>query len=144
MEDGAFGVATALIYPPGAYSSTAELTATMEVVAAYHGVHITHMRNEGIQILEALEETIQIAQDSGVITEIYHLKATGSPSWPKMPAVIDRINEARAGGLDIAAVSLPRFWHQSGRQWRCSRLGERGWSASGQYRRSSHPPEDGR
>lgn len=93
MEDGAFGVATALIYPPGAYSSTAELTATMEVVAAYHGVHITHMRNEGIQILEALEETIQIAQDSGVITEIYHLKATGSPSWPKMPAVIDRIKK---------------------------------------------------
>lgn len=112
MEDGAFGVATALIYPPGAYSSTAELTATMEVVAAYHGVHITHMRNEGIQILEALEETIQIAQDSGVITEIYHLKATGSPSWPKMPAVIDRINEARAGGLDIAADMYP--YHGSG------------------------------
>lgn len=107
MEDGAFGVATALIYPPGSYASTAELTAIMEVVAAYHGVHITHMRNEGVNILEALEETIQIASDSGVITEIYHLKATGTPSWPLMPKVIDRITEARAGGLDIAADMYP-------------------------------------
>lgn len=107
MEDGAFGVATALIYPPGSYASTAELTAVMEVVAAYHGVHITHMRNEGVNILEALEETIGIARDSGVITEIYHLKATGSPSWHLMPKVIDRINEVRAQGLDIAADMYP-------------------------------------
>lgn len=107
MEDGAFGVATALIYPPGSYSSTAELTAVMEVVAAYHGVHITHMRNESVRILEGLEETIQIADDSGVITEIYHLKATGSPSWHLIPAVIERITEARARGLDIAADMYP-------------------------------------
>lgn len=107
MEDGAFGVATALIYPPGSYASTLELTAVMEVVAAYNGVHITHMRNEGVRILEALEETIQIAQDSGVITEIYHLKATGKPSWHLMPAVIDRIRGARASGLDIAADMYP-------------------------------------
>ena len=107
MEDGAFGVATALIYPPGSYASTDELTAVMEVVAAYQGVHITHMRNEGVDILEALEETIQIAQDSGVITEIYHLKATGSPSWHLMPKVIDRINEARSAGMDIAADMYP-------------------------------------
>ncbi len=107
MEDGAFGVATALIYPPGSYASTAELTAIMEVVARYNGVHITHMRNEGVNILRALEETIQIARDSGVITEIYHLKATGSPSWHLMPQVIERINEARANGMDIAADMYP-------------------------------------
>lgn len=107
MEDGAFGVATALIYPPGSYASTEELTAVMEVVAAYNGVHITHMRNESVNILPALEETIQIAQDSGVITEIYHLKASGSPSWHLMPKVIDRITEARAQGLDIAADMYP-------------------------------------
>ena len=107
MEDGAFGVATALIYPPGSYASTAELTAVMEVVAAYNGVHITHMRNESMSILAALEETIQIASDSGVITEIYHLKATGSPSWHLMPAVIERITNARAQGLDIGADMYP-------------------------------------
>lgn len=107
MEDGAFGVATALIYPPGSYASTAELTAVMEVVAAYNGVHITHMRDEGINILEGLAETIQIAEDSGVITEIYHLKASGKLSWHLMPEVIERITAARARGLDIAADMYP-------------------------------------
>ncbi len=107
MEDGAFGVATALIYPPGSYASTSELTAVMEVVAAYNGIHITHMRDEGINILEGLDETLQIARDSGVITEIYHLKATGSPSWHLMPIVIERITEARAQGIDIAADMYP-------------------------------------
>lgn len=107
MEDGAFGVATALIYPPNIYSSTAELTAVMEVVAAYHGIHITHMRSEGAKILEALEETIGIAQNSGVITEIYHLKAAGRGAWPDMARVIKRINEARASGIDISADMYP-------------------------------------
>jgi len=107
MEDGAFGVATALIYPPNIYSSTHELTEVMKVVAAYNGVHITHMRSEGIRMLEALEETIQIAVDSGVATEIYHLKASGKGSWELMPAVIDRITEARAQGIDIAADMYP-------------------------------------
>ena len=107
MEDGAFGVASALIYPPNIYSSTHELTEVMKVVAAYNGVHITHMRSESARILEALEETIGIAKDSGVITEIYHLKASGKGSWEFMPAVIERITEARAQGLDIAADMYP-------------------------------------
>lgn len=107
MEDGAFGVATALIYPPGSYASTAELTAVMEVVAAYHGVHITHMRDESIHILDGLAETVKIAEDSGVITEIYHLKAAGTLSWHLMPEVIERITAARNRGLDIAADMYP-------------------------------------
>lgn len=107
MEDGAFGVATALIYPPNAYSSTAELTSVMDVVAAYNGVHITHMRSEGVRILEALEETLQIGRDSGVITEIYHLKASGQASWQHMPEVIARITAARASGQDVAADMYP-------------------------------------
>lgn len=107
MEDGAFGVATALIYPPNIYSSTAELTSIMEVVAAYSGIHITHMRSEGERILPALEETIGFSRDTGVITEIYHLKAAGRPSWHHMPTVIARITEARAQGIDVAADMYP-------------------------------------
>lgn len=107
MEDGAFGVATALIYPPNSYSSTAELTSVMEVVAAYNGVHITHMRSEGQRILEGLEETIGIGRDTGVVTEIYHLKAAGQPSWHHMPTVIERITAARAQGLDVSADMYP-------------------------------------
>lgn len=107
MKDGAFGVATALIYPPNAFSSTEELVSVMEVVAEYNGVHITHMRSEGDQIYEGLEETLEIAERTGVTTEIYHLKAAGSPNWPKMPEVIKRISEARARGVDIGADMYP-------------------------------------
>jgi N-acyl-D-amino-acid deacylase len=107
MEDGAFGIATALIYPPNAFSNTEELVAVMDVVAKYNGVHITHMRSEGDQFHVGLDETIEIAERTGVITEIYHLKAAGRPNWHKMPEVIERINEARARGLDIGADMYP-------------------------------------
>jgi N-acyl-D-amino-acid deacylase len=107
MEDGAFGIATALIYPPNAFSSTEELVAVMEVVARYNGVHITHIRSEGDQFYEGLDECLEIAKRTGVSTEIYHLKAAGKPNWHKMPVVIDRINEARARGVDIGADMYP-------------------------------------
>ncbi len=107
MEDGAFGLATALIYPPSSYATTAELVALMEVVAAHRGVHITHMRSEETRILEALEETIGIARETGVMTEIYHLKAAGRPNWGLMPEVIRRIEAARAEGTDITADMYP-------------------------------------
>ncbi|HYI25673.1 MAG TPA: amidohydrolase family protein, partial [Thermomicrobiales bacterium] len=107
MEDGAFGVATALIYPPNAFSGTDELVAVMEVVAEYNGVHITHMRSEGDRILEGLAETIEIAGRTGVATEIYHLKAAGRDNWPAMDTVIAQIDAARASGLDITADMYP-------------------------------------
>ena len=107
MEDGAFGVATALIYPPGSYADTDELVAVCEVVARYHGVHITHMRSEEGRILTALEETLEIAERTGVSTEIYHLKAAGEQNWPKMAQVIARINEARAAGIDVTSDMYP-------------------------------------
>jgi N-acyl-D-amino-acid deacylase len=107
MEDGAFGIATALIYPPGCYANTDELIALCQVVADYHGVHITHMRSEESRLLEGLEETIDIASRTGVATEIYHLKAAGSSNWQKMPEVIRRIDAARAEGLDITADMYP-------------------------------------
>lgn len=107
MEDGAFGLATALIYPPGCYASTEELIALCRVVARYRGVHITHMRSEESRLLEGLDETLQIARASGVATEIYHLKAAGRPNWEKMPEVIRRIDAARAEGIDVTADMYP-------------------------------------
>ncbi|MFM9105199.1 MAG: N-acyl-D-amino-acid deacylase family protein, partial [Chloroflexota bacterium] len=107
MEDGAFGLATALIYPPSSYATFEELVAVMEVVAAYRGVHITHMRSEETRILEALGETIEIARRTGVATEIYHLKAAGRGNWGLMPEVIARIEAARAEGLDVTADMYP-------------------------------------
>jgi N-acyl-D-aspartate/D-glutamate deacylase len=107
MEDGAFGVATALIYPPGSYAGTDELVEVMKVVAEHNGVHITHIRSEGDEIFEGLAEAIEIAERSGVSTEIYHLKAAGPSNWDKMATVIQRITEARACGLDIGADMYP-------------------------------------
>ena len=107
MEDGAFGLASALIYPPGCYADTEELVALCKVVARFHGVHITHMRSEESRLLEALDETLDIARRSGVATEIYHLKAAGQSNWGKMAEVIRRINATRAQGIDITADMYP-------------------------------------
>jgi N-acyl-D-aspartate/D-glutamate deacylase len=107
MRDGAFGIATALIYPPGAYAGTEELVALCEVVAAHRGVHITHLRSEEARLLEGLDEAIAIARRTGVATEIYHLKAAGKPNWPKMAAAIARIDAARVAGIDVTADMYP-------------------------------------
>jgi len=107
MRDGAFGLASALIYPPGAYAGTDELAALCEVVAAHHGVHITHVRSEEARLLEGIDEAIAIARRTGVATEIYHLKAAGRSNWEKMPAAIARIDAARAAGLDVTADMYP-------------------------------------
>ncbi|MGH2535037.1 MAG: N-acyl-D-amino-acid deacylase family protein [Thermomicrobiales bacterium] len=107
MEDGAFGLATALIYPPGAFADTDELTALCEVVAAYRVVHITHIRSEEDRIVEALDEAIEIARRTGVATEIYHLKLAGQRNWDRLPLVIDMINLARVEGLDVGADMYP-------------------------------------
>lgn len=103
MEDGAFGIASALIYPPNVYASPAELTEINKAVAPYGGVYITHMRSEGDKFLEGIEEAIKVGQGAGVSVEIYHLKAAGVRNWPKMDIAIAKIDSARAAGLDVQA-----------------------------------------
>ncbi len=107
MEDGAFGVATALIYPPGAFAGTEELVEVAKVIGRYHGVYITHLRSEGDRFLEALEEAIEIGTKGNCAVEVYHLKATAPRNWHKMAEVIARIDRARAEGLDITADMYP-------------------------------------
>ncbi len=107
MEDGAFGIATALIYPPGAFAGTDELAALAAVVGRYGGVYITHLRSEGDRFMEGLEEAIEIGTRGGCAVEIYHLKVTSSRNWPKMAQAIARIDAARATGLDITADMYP-------------------------------------
>jgi N-acyl-D-amino-acid deacylase len=107
MEDGAFGVSFALIYPPDVYMSDDEIVEVCKVVHQYHGVYITHIRNESDKLTQAIDDAIDIGRRSGVPVEIYHLKASGRASWPQMPDVIERINAARAEGLDITADMYP-------------------------------------
>lgn len=103
MEDGAFGVGSALIYPPGNYASTAELIELARAMAPLGGVYITHMRSEGNAWLEAIDEAIRIGREGGVPVEIYHLKAGGTRNWPKTALAIAKIDSARATGVDVQA-----------------------------------------
>jgi len=107
MEDGAFGIASALIYPPGSFATTEELIAMSKAMAPYGGVYITHLRSEADKFLEGLDEAIEIGRKAGVPVEIYHLKAAGRRNWHKASLAIARIEAARDEGLDIGADMYP-------------------------------------
>jgi N-acyl-D-amino-acid deacylase len=107
MEGGAFGIATALIYPPATFATTEELIEASRAMAPYGGVYITHLRSEADQWLEALEEAIRIGREGGVPVEVYHLKAAGRRNWPKTPLALARIESARAAGVDVQANMYP-------------------------------------
>src|SRR5690349_2841299 len=103
MEDGAFGIGSALIYPPGNYATTGELIEMAKAMSPYGGVYITHMRSEADQFLEAIDEAVRIGRDGGVPVEIYQLKAAGKRNWPKAVQAIAKIDSARRAGLDVQA-----------------------------------------
>jgi N-acyl-D-amino-acid deacylase len=103
MEEGALGVASALIYPPGSFAETDELIALAEVAAEYDGMYISHMRSEGAKMLQALDELITVAREADVRTEIYHLKSSGQANWPLFDEAIAMVEQARAEGLHITA-----------------------------------------
>ena len=103
MEDGALGVASSLIYPPGSFAETEELIALSEVAAEYDGMYISHMRDEGANMLEAVEELLTIAEEAGIGAEIYHLKSSGQSNWPLFDEAIEMVESARAEGLQITA-----------------------------------------
>ena len=103
MEEGAVGVGSSLIYAPAFYAETDELLALASVAAEYDGMYISHLRSEGNRLLESVDELIGIARDAGVAAEIYHLKAAGRDNWHKLDAVIERIEAARAEGLEVTA-----------------------------------------
>jgi N-acyl-D-amino-acid deacylase len=107
MQDGALGVSYALIYPPDTYTSTPELVEVAKVAAHYGGIYVTHMRSEGDQLLEAIDEALTIGRQAHVPVEIYHLKASGKQNWHKMPEAIARIQAARDEGVDVTADMYP-------------------------------------
>lgn len=107
MQEGAFGVATALIYPPGVYAGTDELVEISRVVAEYGGLYITHLRSESTHILAALDEAVEIGRRARVPVEIFHLKLAGVDYWDRTPEVLARIDEARGEGLDVSAGMYP-------------------------------------
>ncbi len=101
MEEGALGIGSSLIYAPGTFAETDELVAISTEAARCGGSYITHMRSEGDRLLEAVDETIEIARRAQIPAEIYHLKAAGRAHWNKIDEVIARIDAARAQGLHV-------------------------------------------
>ena len=103
MEAGALGIGSSLIYAPGTFASTEELIELCKEAAKYKGTYISHLRSEADRLVEAVDELIRISREAGIPAEIYHLKAAGEPNWPKMDAVIQKIEAARREGLKINA-----------------------------------------
>jgi N-acyl-D-amino-acid deacylase len=103
MREGAMGIGSSLIYAPAFYAERDELIALSTVAGEYGGMYISHMRSEGNQLLEAVDELITISREAGLPAEIYHLKAGGQENWPKMDRVIEKVEAARAEGLRITA-----------------------------------------
>lgn len=103
MEDGALGIASALIYAPGNYARTDELIALAEVASKYKGIYISHIRNEGDHEIEALDELITIARKARIPAEVYHLKVAGANNWKNFPDVLKKLESAQAEGLKITA-----------------------------------------
>ncbi len=101
MEEGALGVGASLIYAPGTFAETDELVAISAEAARCGGMYIAHMRSEGERLLEAIDETVEIARRAQIPVEIYHLKAAGRGNWNKLDAAIERIEKARAEGLRV-------------------------------------------
>ncbi len=135
MENGALGITTALIYPPAFFAKTDELIELCKVAAKYKGKYTAHMRSEGGQLIEAVQETIRISREAGLPAEIYHLKASGESNWPKMDQVIKMIEDARKQGVKITAdmytypaggtgldASLPPWVFDGGREAAYKRL----------------------
>lgn len=106
--DGVAGLSSGLVYPPGSYAATEELVALVTEMTAHGGrLHSTHMRNEGVRLLPAVEEALTIARRGGARLQISHLKAAGAASWGSVGAALELIDAARAEGLDVAADQYP-------------------------------------
>jgi dihydroorotase/N-acyl-D-amino-acid deacylase len=155
MEEGAFGLSTSLIYTPGSFASTEEIIALARVAARHGGIYITHQRSEDDEIDRSLDEVFRIARETPIPAEIYHLKTAGRAQWGRMPAVLKRIEQARAEGLDVTAdqypyaassnnlnASLPVWMREGGREKMLERLRDPQARAKARAESAGAPPEE--
>jgi N-acyl-D-aspartate/D-glutamate deacylase len=107
MKDGAWGMATGLIYTPGSYAKTDELIALAKVVARHGGIYASHIRNEGVGVLSAVDEALRIGKSAGLPAHISHMKASGKNAWGKSADMIALIERARKGGQVVTGDQYP-------------------------------------
>jgi len=137
MEQGAIGLSTGLIYPPGSFTGTAELIELIKVVGERKGFYFSHIRGEGQTLLEAVKEAIRIGRETGASVEISHFKAARKENWEKSQQALELIRQAQSAGLDITAdlypylagsttlvTMLPEWAHAGGPQETLKRLAD--------------------
>jgi N-acyl-D-amino-acid deacylase len=138
MQNGAMGMTTALIYPPSSYATTPELIEMAKVAAKYGGIYASHMRGEGKELVQSVDELIEIAEKGGLPGEVFHFKAAYSPGWGKlMQEAGQHIDAARSRGVDVAAdlyvytaggtgleATIPSWAHEGGNEALIKRLGD--------------------
>jgi len=138
MLNGAMGMTTALIYPPSSYSKTPELIEMAKVAGKYGGTYASHMRGEGKELVQSVDELIEIAEKGGLAGEVFHFKAAYSPGWGKLMGEAGRhIEAARARGVDVAAdlyvytaggtgleATIPSWAHEGGNEELLKRLAD--------------------
>ncbi len=107
MQQGAFGLSTALIYPPGHYAKTDELIELSKIASHYGGIYGSHMRSEGQSEPAAIEEALRIGREADLPVEIFHLKVSGKTRWGSMPKIVGMIQAARDSGQDVTADMYP-------------------------------------
>ncbi|MBL7201634.1 MAG: D-aminoacylase [Anaerolineae bacterium] len=135
MDEGAWGLSTGLIYPPGIYASTDELVEMSRIPASRGGFYFSHIRGEGPTLLQAVGEAIEIGERAGLPVQIAHFKAAEPENWALLPRALALVDDARARGLDVAAdrypyiasstslsASLPNWAHDGGREALLERL----------------------
>ena len=134
MRNGAFGLSSALIYPPGSFAKTSELVTLARVAARYNGIYVSHVRGESFNLFNAIDEAIQIGRDAKIPVVLFHLKVAARSNWGRMSEVIGKLSDANrsqkvsatmypytAGGTGLAA-SLPLWVQEGGRDKMLERL----------------------
>ena len=107
MESGAYGLSSGLIYLPGRFATTEEVIALARIAAEYDGIYISHMREEGLDLLKSVAETIRIGEEGGLPTQLTHHKVVGAPMWGKSEDTLRMVDEAIARGVDVSIDQYP-------------------------------------
>jgi N-acyl-D-amino-acid deacylase len=135
LEEGAFGMSTGLIYPPGCYAKTDELIELSKIVANHGGIYTSHIRGEGDQLFDSVREALKIGEKAKVPVEISHHKAAGKANWGKVEETLKMLDDARGKGIDVTcdvypytagsfglASMLPPWAHEGGTERLLERL----------------------